>query len=213
MDSRLEEFERAVENKKKKRQVAIDNALKRKYQKAINSGDWSVIVPEFETYDQFELYKETIQKNVDIPDWGKTDEIQIEDRSDFMKKEIEIRLSKDYNVGSVKVVEIESQDWESTKEWAMSEARDIWSKLPDSNKNNTTKTQSKQQYQQTQASNTVSAEGYIELSKQARGYGTDKQWGIYNKNIDKVKTHPRFNPHAMNDYATFKDAISFIFGK
>lgn len=222
-DPRLEEFKRAYEIKKKKKEHGRYLVLLNEYRKRINKGDWRYIVPEFEDYDAFEKYKEQLGKDTDIPEWGEKptqdeldNNIKIEDRSvnTMAKREVEIRLSKDYNVGAVNVREIESEEeFEYQRDWALSQARDIWSQLPNKENGNKGYKTSKQGFNnQVKQEQAQQGNGnYPPMTRQARGYGSGKQWNIVKKNISKLEQSAEHRPETINNYQDLQSAIKYIF--
>lgn len=217
-DQRYYEFERAVEIKNKQKETGKRIALLNKYRSRINNGDWRFIVPEFEKYDAFDKYKERIGE--EIPEWGEKtstkelDELapKKEDRSvnKVTKRTVEIRLRKNDNEACVKVEEIDGEEeFEYQKDWALSQARQIWSKFPSENiqGRQTTKEGFDQNVKREEAQRGVK---FQPMTKEARGYGTEKQWEILRGNIDKIENHPQFSPGSITNYQDLHSAVKYI---
>ena len=134
-----------------------------------------------------------------------------------MKREIEIRLSKNYQVGAVNVREIEEGEWDTAKEFALSQAREIYSQLPsDSESKQVTKKQYKKVEKQEQ--NQSGNGDFPPLTKDYMGYGGKKQWDWYASEVEKVKDHPQFNPYELeklqgdyeNGFKLLSKALNYI---
>jgi len=175
--------------------------VKARYFAKVKRGDWRYIVPEFENWDDFEKYRDE----------------QIKIKENKMKREIEIRLSKNYQVGAVNVREIEEGEWDTAKEFALSQAREILSQLPsDSESKQVTKKQYKKVEKQEQ--NQSGNGDFPPLTKDYMGYGGKKQWDWYASEVEKVKDHPQFNPYELeklqgdyeNGFKLLSKALNYI---